>query len=100
MAAYLIASIRIHDETGYDEYRSRTPAIVEAHGGRFLVRGGKVHPLEGSMDVERFVIIEFPSVEAAQAFYDSEDYQRVLPARTDNAATDMFIVEGALHFAT
>ena len=95
MAAYLIASIRIHNPDGYDEYRSQTQPIVEAHGGRFLVRGGKVYPLENAQDIERFVVIEFPSVEAARGFYDSADYQRVLPARTDNAATDMFIVEGA-----
>ncbi|WP_028969310.1 DUF1330 domain-containing protein [Sphingomonas sp. URHD0057] len=95
MAAYLVASIHVHNPLGYDEYRSRTQSIVEAHGGRFLVRGGTVHPLEGAEDIERFVVIEFPSVEAARVFYDSADYQRILPARTDNAATDMFIVEGA-----
>ena len=94
MAAYLIASIKIHDPSGYDEYRSQTQPIVDAHGGRFLVRGGTVHPLEGAEDIERFVVIEFPSVEAARGFYDSADYQRILPARTSNAATDMFIVEG------
>ena len=70
-------------------------AADAADGGRFLVRGGKVHPLENAQDIERFVVIEFPSVEAARGFYDSADYQRILPARTDNAATDMFIVEGA-----
>jgi uncharacterized protein (DUF1330 family) len=95
MAAYLVASIHVHNPLGYDEYRSQTRPIIEAHGGRFLVRGGKVHPLEGAPDIERFVVIEFPSVESARSFYDSADYQRILPARTDNAATDMFIVEGA-----
>jgi uncharacterized protein (DUF1330 family) len=95
MAAYLVASVRVHNPVGYEDYRSRTQAIIQAHGGRFLVRGGAVHPLEGAEDVERFVVIEFPSVEAARSFYDSADYQRILPARTDNAATDMFIVEGA-----
>jgi len=94
MAAYLVASIRVHNPLGYDEYRSRTQPIVEAHGGRFLVRGGTVHPLEGAEDIERVVVIEFPSVEAARTFYDCADYQRILPARTDNSATDMFIVEG------
>jgi len=94
MPAYLVASIHVHDPVGYDDYRCHTQPIVEAHGGRFLVRGGKVHPLEGRRDIERFVVIEFPSVEAAQAFYDSEDYKRILTARTNNAETDMFIVEG------
>ena len=95
MAAYLVASIHVHNPLVYDEYRSETQPIIEAHGGRFLVRGGKVHPLEGAPDIERFVVIEFPSVQAARSFYDSADYQLILPARTGNAATDMFIVEGA-----
>jgi len=94
MSAYLIANIRIHDEHGYEGYRSRTQPIIEAHGGRFLVRGGKVYPLEGSQDIGRFVVIEVRTAEAAQGFYNSADYQQVLPARTDNAETDMLIVEG------
>ena len=94
MAAYLIASIHVHNPAGYDDYRNHTQPIVEAHGGRFLVRGGKVHPLEGDREIERFVVIEFPSVDQARAFYESDDYQRVLPARTSNADTEMFIVEG------
>lgn len=94
MAAYLIANIRIHDEHGYDAYRSRTQPIVEAHGRRFIVRGGRVYPLEGDANVGRVVIIEFSTSEAAHEFYHSAGYREVLPARTGNADTDMMIVEG------
>jgi uncharacterized protein (DUF1330 family) len=97
MAAYLIANIRIHDEHGYEGYRSRTQPIVDAHEGRFLVRGGRIHPLEGSAEYGRLVIIEFPTAEAAHGFYHSADYQQILPARIDNADTDMIIVEGVEH---
>ena len=94
MSAYLIANIHVRDPLGYDEYRSRTQPIVESHGGRFLVRGGAIHGLEGDPQIGRFVVIEFPSADAANAFYNSADYQQILPARTQNADTTMFVVEG------
>ncbi|HYU96628.1 MAG TPA: DUF1330 domain-containing protein [Sphingomicrobium sp.] len=93
--AYLVAQIRIHDPGGYEAYRSRTRAIVESFGGRFLVRGGALHRLEGEADCERLVIIEFPNLDAAQAFYRSGEYQEIVPHRTANSDGMLLIAEGA-----
>lgn len=95
MRAYLIANIDVHDADAYQAYRSRTGAIVERHGGRFIVRGGNIHPLEGEAWARRLVIIEFPDLEAANSFYTSEGYQEVIPLRTCASEGSLLIVEGA-----
>ena len=95
MSAYLIANVHVHDPDAYEAYRSRTGAIVARHGGRFIVRGGKVHPLEGEPRIHRLVIIEFPDLTAAKGFYDSAEYQEVIPLRTIASQGELLIVEGA-----
>ena len=95
MSAYLIANVDVHDPDAYQDYRSRTGAIVERHGGRFIVRGGKVHVLEGDPWAHRLVIIQFPTLEAARGFYDSPEYQEIIPLRTRVSDGALLIVEGA-----
>ena len=92
--AYLVAQVEIEDPQGYEAYRSRTGAVIEHFGGRFLVRGGTLHRLEGEPDFSRLVIIEFPDLEAAKGFYESADYQDLIPHRTDNARSMLLIAEG------
>lgn len=94
MKGYLIANVDVTDPEGYVAYRTRTPDIIASHGGRFLVRGGEVTPLEGEMKAGRVVILEFPSVEAAKAFYFSPEYQEIIPYRTGASTGDFIIVEG------
>jgi uncharacterized protein (DUF1330 family) len=92
---YVIASIDVADQGAYDAYRSRTPDVIAQYGGRFLVRGGTVTPLEGEMGLKgRLVILEFPSVEAARRFYDSPEYQEIIPLRTRASQGALLIVEG------
>ncbi|YCH20244.1 DUF1330 domain-containing protein [Pseudomonas sp. D1-3] len=95
MSAYLIGKMNITDQGRYDNYKRLTPEIVKAHGGRFISRGGQKFFLEGEAESRRVVLVEFPSVEAAQRFYDSEEYERARRLR-EGAADDMqlFIVEG------
>jgi uncharacterized protein (DUF1330 family) len=95
MSAYLIANIDVHDPDAYQAYRSRTGAIAERHGGRFIVRGGEVHMLEGQPWANRLVIIQFPDMAAAKGFYDSPEYQEIIPLRTNVSDGTLLIVEGA-----
>ena len=92
--AYVIVEVRVTNPEPYAAYRDLATASVARHGGRFLVRGGGVTPLEGDWAPERFVVIEFPSVGAARAFYDSPDYQDALKVRLANSVGRAFIVEG------
>jgi uncharacterized protein (DUF1330 family) len=94
MKAYVIANVEVTDPNAYEKYRSRTAAIVERRGGRFLVRGGKVEPLEGDPGFARLVIIEFPSPEAAHDFYHGRDYQEIVPYRTAASTGRLCIVSG------
>jgi uncharacterized protein (DUF1330 family) len=91
MTAYLIARIHVTDMDQYQNYIKLTPAIVEQYGGKFIARGGDVITLEGENETRRVVLLEFPSVEQAQAFYNSDDYQHAITVR-DGAATAQFIV--------
>ena len=92
--AYLIAQIEVHDPAGYENYRTRTGAVIEQFGGRFIVRGGTLHPLEGAPGFGRLAIIEFPDLESAKSFYESPDYQQLVPHRTANSSGTLFIAQG------
>ncbi len=69
MSAYVYGNIEVHDLALYEQYRAQVPAMVAAHGGRYLVRGGAVEVLEGEGTVQRQVILEFPDMAALKAFY-------------------------------
>jgi len=94
MAAYLVANIEIKDPAAFEEYRKRVPATIAAHGGRYLCRGGAVEVLEGAFDAKRVVLLEFPSVAAARAWYASPDYQELLRLREQAANTMLMMIEG------
>src|SRR5260370_25818288 len=72
--AYLIANVNVQDPATFEEYRKQVPATIAKHGGRYLVRGGRVERLEGSWNPTRLVVLEFPSMEQARRWYDSDDY--------------------------
>lgn len=92
--AYVIANIRVTDPEKFDEYKRLSTAAVQAHGGRFLIRGGRVASLEGTWTPSRLTVIEFPSSEKAETFVRSTDYRRAREARQDAAFFDMIVVEG------
>lgn len=75
MAAYVIVDIQVTDPAGYAEYVQLAPPIVVAYGGRYLVRGGALETLEGDWAPQRLVILEFPSVAQAKAWWDSLEYR-------------------------
>ena len=94
MTAYLIANITVTDPERYQPYRERVPGVVAQYGGRFLVRAGTVHPLEGKFDFDRFVAIEFPSIAAARRLYDSPEYAPLLKLRMETTRSQVAFVEG------
>lgn len=94
MAAFVIVEVLIEDQLQYDKYRQLTPATIAAFDGKFVVRGGKTTPLEGGWNPERIVVLEFPSVERAQEWWNSELYAHPKSIRQQAAKTKMIIVEG------
>jgi uncharacterized protein (DUF1330 family) len=94
MTAYVIANVDVHDVLAYEAYRSRTLETIEAHGGRFIARGGDIDVLEGNPTVHRIVIIEFADRETARGWYESPEYQAIIPLRTSTSDGALFIVDG------
>ncbi len=94
MAAYLHADIEITDPAAYEEYRRRVPALIAAHGGRYLVRGGAVEVLEGELSPKRQVILEFPDMARLKAFYTSAEYQPLIALRKKFSRGTVVAIEG------
>jgi uncharacterized protein (DUF1330 family) len=94
MAAYIVANVEVTDKTAYEEYRQLVPAVIAAHGGRYLARGGAAEVLEGATMPHRMVILEFPSMAQAQAFYHSPEYQRLVAIRQRAAHSSLLAIEG------
>jgi uncharacterized protein (DUF1330 family) len=94
MAAYVIAHVRVEDPELYEDYRAQVVATIEAHGGRFLARGGKAELLEGTADPARVVVLEFPSYERARAWYDSDEYRPLIELRQNASTGDLILVDG------
>lgn len=92
---YLIAEIEVENAEQYAKYTAQTPAAVAKHGGKFVVRGGTWDAVEGAPPQGRIVVIEFPSFEAARTFYQSADYQPLIPIRQSASSGRVFLVEGA-----
>jgi uncharacterized protein (DUF1330 family) len=95
MTAYVIGEIEVTDPASYEEYRKQVHATVTKHGGRFAVRGGKVEPLEGGWNPKRIVVLEFPSMEKAQAWYRSAEYAPLIKLRQRASRGKIILVEGA-----
>jgi uncharacterized protein (DUF1330 family) len=94
MSAYLIANIQVKDPAKFAEYRDKVAPLIAAFGGRYLVRGGAVTPVEGNPGLQRVVVLEFASMEALRAFYDSPDYAPLIALRGAAAVSDVALVEG------
>ena len=95
MPAYVIADVRtVTDPTTMEEYRKQVPATVARYGGRFLVRGGAHETLEGDWKPNRLVILEFPTMDQARRWYDSEEYRKPKALRIKSGRTNLLVVEG------
>jgi uncharacterized protein (DUF1330 family) len=94
MSAYVVVDVRSADPERAARYREMSGPTVERHGGRFLARGGEIRVLEGGWVPERLVVIEFSSVEAAQAWFDSEDYRQARSVREGAGVWRMVAVDG------
>lgn len=93
MKAYWVAHVTVTDRDAYAAYQALAPAAFAAHGARFLARGGAAEVLEGPA-LDRHVVIEFPSLDAARACYHSPEYQEARRHRDGAAVAHVTIVEG------
>ena len=94
MPAYFIVDNEVIDPAGFEEYRKQVPDTVVKYGGKFLVRGGQLQTLEGDWKPARIVVTEFPSIEQARRWYDSEEYRPLRALRLRTARGSVVLVEG------
>ena len=95
MAAYWIARCIVNDPMQYKKYTDLVPAIIAAHGGRVLARGGRYKIMEGPETFHRFIVIEFPTLEMGVACFESSEYVEAAVFRRGGAGVvENVIVEG------
>jgi len=94
MKAYVIVNVAIRDPERYKEYIKAATPTVAAHGGKYIVRGGRAELLEGSVAIHRIVVLEFPSYAQAQGWFDSPEYRQAQKIRQSCSTGDLFLVEG------
>ena len=96
MAAYIIVDTAVHDPESYEEYKALARPIAEKYGGRYLARGGEMDVIEKDLwSPTRMVLIEFPDIDAARAFANSDEYAPVGALRHQYADSTLVIVDGA-----
>lgn len=94
MKAYCIVYEFVDNPEMFEQYRKQVMPTIEAHGGRFVVRGGKFTVLEGDKPGERIALLEFPSRQAAEDWYHSPAYQKILPLRLNATRCSFVIADG------
>ena len=94
MAAYVIVRIiDISDADAFEVYKSKAGPTLASHGAKVIVGGGRKATVEGEDDTA-VVIIEFPSYEAAEAWYQSPEYVEAMKHRLGASSSQVVIAEG------
>ncbi len=81
MSAYLSTTIKVRDPEIFEEYAGKAVPVINKHGGETIVMGGVAKLLAGQADHEYEVVIQFPNTAAVEAFYESDEYQALIPLR-------------------
>ncbi|MCH8183159.1 MAG: DUF1330 domain-containing protein [Proteobacteria bacterium] len=94
MPAYVIGNITVTDPSWVEKYVPAVAKIVEKYGGKYIVNTPEVDVLEGGPAPSVTVVLEFPTVEQAKKWYDSDDYAPWIEARKSGSHGDLFLVDG------
>ncbi len=95
MAAYVIGHLEMRDPSWLAEYGPKTAALVEKHGGKFLIRGGAMEMLEGKGKLPSvIVVLEFPSLDHAKSWYNDPEYAPLITLRRTGSDLELVLVQG------
>ena len=94
MAAYVIVQAEVTDRDRFREYLRESPGVISQYGGKYIARGGEAIVLEGRDEARRVAIIEFPSLQKAQEWYHSEEYQKIKNLRRGAATGSLIAIDG------
>jgi uncharacterized protein (DUF1330 family) len=95
MAAYAIGRLQMRDPSWVAEYGPKVTELVKKHGGKAIIRGGKMERLEGKEPLPSVVVeLEFPSMEHARAWYNDPEYAPLIKLRQKGSDLELILVEG------
>src|SRR4051812_47807526 len=93
---YLFAELDVLDSAHfYEQYMPRVHPVLKAYGAIFLAGSDAPVVKEGGREVKRVVLLEFESLQRAEEFYHSKDYQAIIGFRFDSARSHLYIFEGS-----
>ena len=92
MPAYVIAQLEVTDPLAYEKYKAASPPTISAAGGRYIARGADLSVLEGAHDGRRIVILEFPTLQAAEDWYNGDAYKAARELRKTCARNVTFLL--------
>lgn len=94
MTAYAIFDADVHDQSLMDEYLEKVPSTLKQYGAKLVVGTSEIDSVEGGWTPKRIAMLEFESIEAARTWYNSPEYQAVLPLRLKASNDRVIFVEG------
>jgi uncharacterized protein (DUF1330 family) len=95
MSAYYLVDVReIKDAAKMEDYRARVAPVVEKFGGRYIVIGGPFEVVEGSYQPVFPVMIQFPSLDDARRWYNSEEYRELKQLRLGATVSNAVFMTG------
>ncbi len=95
MTVYALVELEITNMEGMGPYVAAVSDTIAAHGGKYLVRAGNTEVVEGDLGYPAKVVLEFPTMAAAKGWYESAEYQAILPHRLNNSKGNFVWAEGA-----
>jgi uncharacterized protein (DUF1330 family) len=78
---YVVAEVDVNDAAQFQKYAAAVPGTLAPFNATYVVRAGKITPVEGDAPTGRFIVIGFDSVEKAKAWEDSPAYEAIKPMR-------------------
>ncbi len=93
MPVYVVSMMTVNDADTYSKYTAQTPALIKKHGGKFLTRGQKITTMEGTNYNGRMVILEFPSQEKLDAWYNDPEYQEAMKFRQAGSTMHYLMIQ-------
>jgi uncharacterized protein (DUF1330 family) len=94
MSVYVIAQAKIEDRGLLDQYEAKVISTIESHEGRIVAFDEEPQVVEGSIEPPRTVILKFPSMTVFHAWYDSPEYQEILPLRLTSTRGTLIVAKG------
>jgi uncharacterized protein (DUF1330 family) len=94
MPAYVIVRVEVTNWEEYKEYLKVGPGTLAQYGGKFIARNGEKATLEGPEETRRLVILEFPSLAEAKAWYNSMEYQDAKKLRAGASIGSLVAIDG------